>query len=141
MNTEPHLECTNPLMEYMKGRKVKGFASHPFYSREGDFLTYYFRDDDHFAQRIDDTLTVYLSMDESEFVGFKLKGIRNLLDTLGDFTFRVKDEDGSIMLGMLFWAGMQRMESNYVAIEYYQRLANQTKQVSIKRRELQPAEA
>jgi hypothetical protein len=126
-------------MEYMKGRKVKNFASHPYYSREGDFLTYYFRDDDFYAQRIDDTLTVYLSMEENDFVGFKLKGIRNLLETLGEFTLKVKDSEGSIMLGMLFWAGMQRMGDNYAAIEYYQRFANKTKQVPIPRKELEPA--
>jgi hypothetical protein len=130
----------NQLAEYLKGKKCEGFSPHPYYSSEGDFLTYYFTDDDSYAQRVDDTLTVYLSMLENEFVGFKLKGIRNLLDTLGEFAFRVTDKDGNIMLGLLFWAGMQHTD-NYLAIEYYQQGAERTKAVSINRKELQPTES
>jgi hypothetical protein len=130
----------NQLAEYMKGKKCEGFTPHPFYSREGDFLTYYFTDDDSYAHRVDDTLTVYLSMLENEFVGFKLKGIRNLLDTLGEFALRVTDKDGNIMLGLLFWAGMQQAE-NHFAIEYYQKGAERTKAISINREELQLNEA
>jgi hypothetical protein len=132
--------ATNQLEEYMKGKKCEGFTPHPYYSREGDFLTYSFTDDDFYAHRVDDTLTVFLSMVENEFVGFKLKGVRNLLDTLGEFAFRVTTGDGNIMLGLLFWAGMQRTE-NYLAIEYYQQGAERTKTVPINRRELQPVEA
>ena len=126
----------NQLTEYMKGKKCEGFTPHPYYSMEGDFLTYYFTDDDSYAKRIDDTLTVFLSMFEHEFVGFKLKGIRNLLDTLGEFAFRVTDKDGNIQLGLLFWAGMQHAD-NFAAIEYYQQGAELTKTVAINRKDLQ----
>jgi hypothetical protein len=132
--------AANDLTEFMKGKTVERFAPHPYYSKEGDFLTYYFVDEDFYAQRIDDTLTVYLSMVENEFVGFKLKSIRNLLATVGDFSFQLTDDDGSIMLGMLFWAGMQRTE-NYAAIEYYQKGAERTKHIPIKPNEMASCEA
>ncbi len=130
--------ATNQLMEYLKGRKARGFTPHPFYSREGDFLTYYFQDADHYALRIDEILTVYLSMEGTECVGIKLKGVQHLLDTLGDFVFQVKDGDGDLRLGMLFLAGMA-LTNHPPALEYYQRFAQDTKKVRLKRKELQPA--
>ena len=127
----------NQLTEYMTGRKAQGFTPHSFYSKEGDFLTYYFCDEDFYADRIDDILTIYRTMDQADFVGFKLKGIRHLLDTLGDFTLQVRDGDGALKLGMLFLAGMSLIEHPPV-LEYYQRLANETKEILLRRDELQP---
>ena len=126
------------LVDYMKGRTYKGFVPHPFYCEIGDYLTYFFEDEDFYAERIDDVLTVYLSMDGDDFVGFKLKGVAHLLETLGDFTIHVEDEDGEITLGMLFLVGMQ-LTTNPKVIEYYQRFARDTQKIAVKKRELQPA--
>jgi hypothetical protein len=78
--------AVNQLTEYLRERKCQGFTRHPYYSKEGDFLTYYLRDVDFFAERLDDVLTVYLAMSDDggwDFVGFKLKGVRRLLEALG----------------------------------------------------------
>ena len=56
------------LMSYLDGREATGFEPRPFYSPDGDFLTFYFREDDHYAERVDELLTVYLSMDTQELV-------------------------------------------------------------------------
>ena len=35
------------------------------------------------CQRVDELLTIYLSMDSNDLVGYKIKGVRRILDTLG----------------------------------------------------------
>ena len=90
-------------MTYLSGREAAGFEPHPYYSSDGDFLTFFFRDADHFAECVDELLTVYLSMDTNELVGYKIKGVHRILDTLG--RFGVKVSDGDIQLSFLFLSG------------------------------------
>ena len=68
----------NDLSTYLAGRRPLGFKSLPFYSREGDFLTYYFEDHDHYAEQLDEHMTVYRSMAGDKIVGFKLQGVAHL---------------------------------------------------------------
>jgi hypothetical protein len=129
--------AANELLDYMKENPYEGFAPQPYYSKEGDFLTYYFIDDDFHAERLDETLTIYYSMSDNSFVGFKLKGIRNILATLGEFSLYVSDGK-EIMLGLLFWAGMQK-NANHMSIEHYQRFATKTKDIPVNLSELESA--
>jgi hypothetical protein len=122
----------------MKGRKVKGFKPHPFYSKEGDYLTYFFQNVDSYSKRIDDTLTVFLSMGNDNFAGFKLKGIQRLLKAVeGELNVKVQDDDG-LMLGLLIYAGFTEADSP-TAYEYFARTATKVKGISIKRKLLEAA--
>ena len=73
------------LDEYLKTHKAKGFKAVPHYFGQGDFVTYYFRDDPCYAERVDDLLTVFLTFDTKELVGCKIKGVRHILRTAGNF--------------------------------------------------------
>jgi len=64
------------LIEYMKNKEVIGFESRPVYSRDGDFLTLFLKDEDYYAERIDDLLTVYYSTQSDELIGCKVKGVQ-----------------------------------------------------------------
>jgi hypothetical protein len=92
-------------MDYLGGRKCMGFRAHPYYSKDGDFLTYYFTDDECYAERLDDILTVYRSLTGNDFVGVKLKGVKYLREQLGEFSFHVNRSDGKPMLAIFFVAG------------------------------------
>src|SRR5438270_23949 len=124
----------NELIEYLRGRKPKGFRSCPYYSKEGDFLTFFFEDEDHYAERMDEILTVYRSMKTEEFVGFKLKGVLHLLKTLGDLSVTVFDRDGVLMLSMLLIAGSMKTKE-HSALPVYQKFAQQTARVPIREKE------
>ena len=54
------------LEEYLKTRPFKGFKATPRYSEEGDCLTFYFRNAPSYADRVDELLTVYLSLEADE---------------------------------------------------------------------------
>jgi hypothetical protein len=98
------------LMTYLSGREATGFEPKPFYSQDGDFLTFFFIDADHYADRVDDRLTVYLSMDTGELVGCKIKGVRRILDTLGRFGINLTD--GHVQLSFLFLPGAMSREGD-----------------------------
>lgn len=90
------------LDEYRKGKRPGKFEARPLYVPEGDCLTFYFKDDEAYAERVDELLTVYRSMKSDELVGCQIKGVRFILKNLGNFGVQVKD--GSIDLRALFIA-------------------------------------
>ncbi len=91
------------LKQYLAEHPCKGFKPVPHYFPEGDYVTYFHRDERARAQRLDDLLTVYLSLASGELVGCKIKGVRHLLQTAGSFGVTV--QDGHIKLGFFFLIG------------------------------------
>lgn len=128
--------ATNQLTEYMSGKKCLGFTPHPFYSYDGDFVTYYFTDEECYADRRDDLLTVFRSFKDNGWVGFKLKGVRLLLEKLGDFGFQVFGRDGKMMLGMLFLPGPFLVSTPDV-LELYAYFGEKTKSVPLNEEDFQ----
>ena len=94
----------NELMEYLADKKADAFRPHPHYQRESDSITFFFKDEDAIARRVDDLLTVYVSAKTEELVGAKIKGVQQILRTLGSFGATIQDAE--LTLGMLFLAGM-----------------------------------
>ena len=92
------------LMDYLAGKKAERFRPHPRYYRDGDSLTFFIKGEDVVARRVDELLTVYVSAKTEELVGAKIKGVRQILSTLGSFGVTIKD--AGLTLGMLFLAGM-----------------------------------
>lgn len=78
------------LMKYLEKTRPKGFAPRPYYGAEEDCLTFYFDNAESFARRVDDLLTLYLSVKTNELVGCQVKGVRKNLKRLGDFGISVK---------------------------------------------------
>jgi hypothetical protein len=94
-------ETQKTLAEYLAEKpNCKGFNARPHYFQDGDFVSYYFREDPAFEERIDELLTIYFSMDTGEMVGCKIKGVRRILQELGNFSVTI--EGGNVTLGLLF---------------------------------------
>ncbi len=92
------------LKEYLAVNPCREFRPVPQYFATGDFLTYYWANDRPLAERIDDQLTVYRSIATHEMVGFKIKGVKHLLETAGEFGVTV--DDGEVQLSFFFlWLG------------------------------------
>lgn len=122
------------LTDYLKGKEVIGFESRPVYSRDGDFITLFLQDDDYYAERVDELLTVYLATRNGELMGCKIKGIQLLLETLSKFGLSV--EDGEMELNFLFVAGAIISPSGK---DRYQSLGKRTSKLKVPHRELMPA--
>ena len=91
------------LKEHVQTHTCQGFYPVPHYSALGDFLTYFFRDDRAYEQRVDELLTIYLSMETDELVGCKIKGVRHILRTAGDFDVTL--DGAGVRLGFFFFVG------------------------------------
>jgi hypothetical protein len=124
------------LKQYLEEHTGQGFRPVPHYFASGDFVSYYFRNDRCYAQRVDDLLTVYLAIGTGELVGCKIKGVKHILDTAGIFGVMV--DDGNVRLGLLFFYGAARAEGDEQK-KRYEELARVAKDVTLDRKELQPA--
>jgi hypothetical protein len=125
------------LKEYLETNEAKGFRPVPHYFAQGDFVTYYLRNDRCYAQRLDDMVTIFLAFDSDVLVGCKIKGVKHILQTAGDFGVTL--DDGAVQLGLFFFTGAT-MAKDEMQKKRYAELARMTKDVTLDRRELQPAE-
>jgi hypothetical protein len=116
------------LRDYLQGRSCRAFKSVPHYFASGDFLTYFIRDERPVARREDDLLTVYRSRQTQEIIGFKIKGVRQILEKAGRFGICV--DDGEVKLGMFFFY-LSRSAKNEPMIKTYDELGAIARDVSI----------
>lgn len=124
------------LKEYLQEHPCQGFRPVAHYFANGDFVSYYFRNERCCAQRVDDLLTVYLATGTGELVGCKIKGVRHILDRAG--TFGVTVDGGAVRLGLFFFYGAARAE-DAVQQRRYEELARLAKDAMIDWKEFQPA--
>ncbi len=88
------------------GNPVERFEPFVFHNTAGDCIEFFVSQEDYFAERIDDYLTLYLDMDTEEIVGFVIKNVKRILDRLASnktATAFVID-DGKIRLRSLFFS-------------------------------------
>src|SRR5712675_2400481 len=90
------------LKDFVASNNPGKFQPKPYYSRAGDSLTFFFKDNPSYAVRVDDLLTLYRSIDGEEMVGCEIKGVHCILEKMGDFGVRIRS--GKIDLSMLFLA-------------------------------------
>lgn len=86
--------------------QTEPFTPRPRYSSAGDCLFFYFRDDESWADRVDELLTVYRAFESRQVVGFKLKNVELLKKHLGSFLVEFETKEVSIHLlftRMLRW--------------------------------------
>jgi hypothetical protein len=116
------------LAEYLQAHPSKGFLPIPFYSESGDFVSYYARGERCYERRIDDLLTIYLSMRTDELVGCKIKGVKHLLQTAGDSFVSV--DSGKVKLAFFFALG-EKVARDPEQKRLYQELAAMAKDAEL----------
>lgn len=85
------------------------FRPAPFYSPDGDSLTFYIQNKPSYRQRIDDFLTVYRAIEGDALVGCQIKGLPKTLELLGSFGLRISD--GRVKLTFIFLATAMQSEN------------------------------
>lgn len=77
---------TTDLMEFLKANPpANQFVPFCFISREADALTVYFEGDPDYSKRLNDHLTLFLSLETNEIVGCRIKGISGILSDLPNY--------------------------------------------------------
>ena len=72
-------DLKNDLDQYLAENPCKGFRPGPRYFPTGDYLTLYVKDGAVYAERVDDLLTVYLSMATARWSVSKSKACADCL--------------------------------------------------------------
>jgi hypothetical protein len=88
------------LMKFLETAKPKGFEPRPYYGPEEDSLTFYFAKAESYGKRVDELLTLFLSVKNDKLVGCQVKGIRKHLKRLGHFGIAIKH--GKVRLDLFF---------------------------------------
>ena len=92
------------LTEYLKVNKPGAFRAVPHYVRSGDYLTYFLSDRECYAKRLDDVVTLYLEPGTDRLVGCKVKDVKHILQSAGDFGVHL-DGGKQVRLGFFFFVG------------------------------------
>jgi hypothetical protein len=80
------------LTKQFAGYRPRRFHPSCFYDPEADALTLHFREEEYFAERLDQTLTTYLALSDGELVGCQVKGIRATLEQVKAWGISIQDE-------------------------------------------------
>lgn len=89
------------LIKFLETAKPKGFEPRPYFTSDEDSLTFYFDNAESYGKRVDDLLTLFLSVKNDELVGCQVKGIRKNLKRLGQFGIALKH--GKVRLDLFFY--------------------------------------
>jgi len=92
------------ILDSLRTGKRGTFEARPYYSAEGDSLTFFFENKPYYGARIDNFLTVYRALEGDGLIGCQIKGLPKALRLLGDFGLMIKDE--RVLLTMIFMAFM-----------------------------------
>jgi len=83
------------------------FTPYVEFSPEADALTFYFRPDADYSERLTDHITLFRSIDDnSQLVGCRVKGVRDVIDEAGNYID--VDHDG-IKLSIIFLSVQGKM--------------------------------
>jgi hypothetical protein len=88
------------MMKYLETAEPKGFEPRPYFGPEEDSLTFYFDNTESYGKRVDDLLTLFLSVKSDQLVGCRVKGIRKNLKRLGKLGIAIKH--GKVRLDLFF---------------------------------------
>ena len=124
------------IVKFLRETAPKNFVPHAYYSHEGDSLFFFYADPSrYFAERIDDFLTVYRSVDiGNQLVGCQVKGVPRALELFGSFGLEI--EDGFVKVSMIFLACMAATASEEEIKKFYIQLGEAAKNTKIAREEL-----
>lgn len=71
------------LDAFEKKEGAPGFTARPWYNPDGDCITYKSQNVAVVAVRVDDILTIFESAENDKAIGFKIKGVKHLLEKMG----------------------------------------------------------
>jgi len=90
------------LMQFLKKNPpAKKFVPYCYVSKQADALTVYFEGDADYSRRLNDHVTVYLSLETDEVIGCRIKGISGILADLPNY---IRINQGTVELSVVFLA-------------------------------------
>jgi len=116
------------LMQFLKkNAPAKKFVPYCYINRQADALTVYFEGDADYSRRLNDHVTLYLSLETDEVIGCRIKGISGILEDLPNY---IKISHGEVELSVVFLAFRGGAEKDVSSVmNTLARVASQRKMV------------
>ena len=90
------------LMQFLKkNAPAKKFVPYCYVNKQADALTVYFEGDADYSKRLNDHVTLYLSLETDEVIGCRIKGISGILADLPNY---INITHGEVELSVVFLA-------------------------------------
>jgi len=90
------------LRQFLKeNQPAKKFVPYCYISEEADTLTVYLEGDADYSKRLNDHVTLYLSLETNEIVGCRIKGIAGIIQDLPNY---IRAKHGNVELSLIFLA-------------------------------------
>jgi hypothetical protein len=126
------------LKEYLRDHPAKGFRPRPFYSAPGDCVIFYASNERCYAKRINELLTIYMSMESDRPVGCKIKGVQQPI--LSRFGKLVKSPGGTALKSLILGGiALSREVVDSLEPGLFDELADLIEGISLEEGELQQA--
>lgn len=94
------MESTESLKERLEADIPSGLLKEPQYYIAGDYLTYFDSDEECYAFRVNDLLTIYTGIGSGKLVGCKIKGVMAVLRKVRGMKIEIHAEE--ISMAFLF---------------------------------------
>lgn len=93
-------ERRNEILEILKANAPeKTFTPYTYFNKEADALTVVFEGDADYSKRLNDHVTLYLSLENHEIVGCRIKGISGIIEDLPNY---ININHSSVDVSILF---------------------------------------
>lgn len=116
-------DFSKTMQEMAKGHT---FTPGAYYNRDGDCIEFMAKEEAFYAERIDDLVTVYRSMNDQRIVGALIKGVSGFYSTILKKLpgFAIEIREGRVRLAALFRAHLwsNPAAQNQIAVRLYERL-------------------
>ncbi len=90
------------LVEILRSNPpVEPFRPYCHLDEKADALMVHFRNEPDYSKRLNDHVTLYLSLDNEQIVGCRIKNISGILADLPNF---VRFKHGGVELAIIFWS-------------------------------------
>jgi hypothetical protein len=96
-------EKLTDFLEHLEKSEPPPFTSpQVYYGSKEDVLTLYFRPDESYAHRLNNLVTIFLTLSNDELVGCQIKGLCRKLKSDGNFSVAIKRNE-LLELGLFFY--------------------------------------
>jgi hypothetical protein len=74
------------------------FQAQPWYNRYGDCVVFHSSEEEGYAERVDDLLTLYRAVEDDRVVGFQVKGVASIIRRfqLESMKIEARTQDGEV---------------------------------------------
>lgn len=116
-------EMSNYFSEMTAGKEFKPCAH---YDADADTVTVFLSNEPEYAKRLNSRVTIYLSDENDQLVGCRVKGVRSVLEDIGSFDVSISH--GKVKLRMLFVALHGVFSPDPHARDVYRKIGQATRQ-------------